>query len=144
MAALQFGPKCSRTNVYAPLLNRIRPCPRTKSGLFKPFLLSIYLEKYHHFALCFISSAFKALRLILPIAVTGSSLRNAISRGYPWAANRSLTNVYVRFKLSVRKGTGFEDNKYFYRLSANFIRTADNRQHAHRRIFMMQSSISAG
>jgi hypothetical protein len=32
MAALQSGSKYSRTNVYAPFLNRFAPCHRTKPG----------------------------------------------------------------------------------------------------------------
>jgi hypothetical protein len=34
MAALQFGLKCSRTNVYAPLLNRIDALPLSVSYNF--------------------------------------------------------------------------------------------------------------
>jgi hypothetical protein len=39
MAALRSDPKCSRTNVYAPLLNRIAPCHQTKSKCLKPILV---------------------------------------------------------------------------------------------------------
>jgi len=38
MAALQNGSKCSRTGVYAPLLNRFAPCPQKNSGVLIPVL----------------------------------------------------------------------------------------------------------
>jgi hypothetical protein len=38
MAALPAGSKCSHTAVYAALLTRLAPCPRTQSEVFKPLL----------------------------------------------------------------------------------------------------------
>jgi hypothetical protein len=35
---LRSASKCSRTDVYAPLLNRIAPCSRTKSGVFNSYI----------------------------------------------------------------------------------------------------------
>jgi hypothetical protein len=42
MAALQIDSKCSRTGVYAPLLNRHAPCPQTQYRALKPLLASRY------------------------------------------------------------------------------------------------------
>jgi flavin reductase (DIM6/NTAB) family NADH-FMN oxidoreductase RutF len=41
MAVLRSDPKCSRTSVYAPLLNRIAPCHQTKSECLKPILTKL-------------------------------------------------------------------------------------------------------
>ena len=52
MAALQSVSKCSRTIVYAPLLKRFAPCPRTLEKVLKPLLFknfTIHLRILNHF-----------------------------------------------------------------------------------------------
>jgi hypothetical protein len=44
MAVLRSASKYSRTIVYAPFLNRIAPCPRTKSKRFENSFGTFYLS----------------------------------------------------------------------------------------------------
>lgn len=51
-----------------------------------------------------ISSFFSSFRIIFPVAVMGSSSTNSISRGYSWAARRTLTKSLISTSIP---GSGF-------------------------------------
>jgi hypothetical protein len=78
MAALRFAAKCSRTAVYAPLLKRIKPCPRKKSAGLKPVLVQIIKQIVSIFpmkAICFL--AYQLVQLTLR-SFSSSRLLNTI------------------------------------------------------------------
>ena len=54
MAVLRSVSKCSRTYVYAPLLKRIAPCPRTKTKILTGFIFNLINNNNIYFLILYI------------------------------------------------------------------------------------------
>jgi hypothetical protein len=78
MAALQADSKCSHTTVYAALLTRLAPCPRTQSEVLKPLLGIFYIDTERNNSFVFgFSRVFLWRRLVTAVQLNISVMRNA-------------------------------------------------------------------